>query len=157
MIVVLIVGILASMSVLLIDSSDERLKAESTKLFSLLRFTQDDAIINGVVHGMSLETRFLTKNSLEQKQYQFYNLQQGKWVLIKTSPLKPGMISQDIQIQVLSESSQSLTAKAAEMIYFLPSGEVSEFEIRLKNESDTQYVIASSLQDGLTLKKNTAL
>jgi len=147
MIVVLIIGISASMAMLYIDNSDERLKTEAQRLLAMAQFARDEAIITGESLGLVISNQ----------QYYFTRLDKQEWVQIKQKPYRLFELSHDMRIrslianQQLNNSPQS--QEKNDFIYFLPTGESSEFQIWISNDNDSEYVIISSLMGELSLKK----
>lgn len=154
MVVVLIIGISASMAVLYIDNSDDRLKSDARRLLAMTQYARDDAIISGQSLAMTLD------DSLDGFEYSFLHLQKGKWVEFSQKPYNAIKLSDDIMLRfALSGKKTQLKIKADEkknLIYFLPTGETSEFQIWISNKQ-TEYVLSSTLFGELSLKKSERL
>lgn len=160
MIVVLIIGISASMAVLYIDNSDDRLKFESKRLLAMTQLARDDAIISGKSLAMTINTDTIH----DTDQYYFSQLENGKWIQFSEKPYRTITLSNDIKLR--SILSAKLTAKQADsniktlenkdLIYFLPTGETSEFQIWISN-NNTEYVLSSTIFGELSLKRTENL
>ena len=132
MIVVLIIGIGASMAVLYIDTSDERLKFEARRLFAMTQLARD-----------------------------FTRFENSKWIQIVDKPYRVFELSSDIRMRELiknesSDESQLLENKD-DLIYFLPTGESSEFQIWIGNDNDSEYVLSGTMLGELSMKKTESL
>lgn len=147
MIVVLIIGISTSMAVLYIDNSDERLKTEAQRLLAMTQFARDEAIITGESLGLVITPQ----------QYYFTRLDKTEWLEIKNKPYRLFELSDDIQLRSLIVNkplNNSWQSKMKEgLIYFLPTGESSEFQIWISNDNSSEFVLNSSLMGELSLKK----
>ena len=154
MIVVLIIGISASMAVLYIDNSDERLKFESKRLLAMTQLARDDAIISGKSLAMTIDTIGDTD------QYYFSQLENGKWIQFSEKPYRTITLSNDIKLRsILSVKQSGSNIKNLEnkdLIYFLPTGETSEFQIWISN-NNTEYVLSSTIFGELSLKRTENL
>ncbi len=151
MIVVLIIGISASMAVLYIDNSDDRLKSEARRLLAMAQFARDDAIVSGQSRAMIID------EGEDGAEYFFLRLEQGKWVKFTHKPYTLIKFSHDIKLRsVLAGKAPKLKIKAADkknLIYFLPTGETSEFQIWINNKN-SQYILRSTILGELSLKKS---
>ena len=148
MIVILIIGISTSMAMLYIDNSDERLQTEARRILAMAQLLRDDAIISGEVSGLVIENR----------SYYFTQLEQGKWVERGNKPFKRIKLEDDIKIRTLITGDQIIKTNEQEqttrnLIYFLPTGESSEFQIWISTDN-SEYVLTGSLMGQLTLKKS---
>ncbi|WP_198266099.1 pilus assembly FimT family protein [sulfur-oxidizing endosymbiont of Gigantopelta aegis] len=159
MIVVLIIGIGASMAVLYIDTSDDRLKSQAKRILAMSQLARDDAIITGQSLAMSF------KNNIDSTEYYFLQLDKAKWVEIKKKPYRRFKLSQDIQVRTIlsspvnnskAGSNKSKLTEDKDLIYFLPTGETSEFQLLISND-ETEYQLSSTLFGELTLKRTEAL
>lgn len=162
MIVVLIIGISASMAVLYIDNSDERLKFESKRLLAMTQLARDDAIISGKSLAMTIDTIGDTD------QYYFSQLENGKWIQFSKKPYRTITLSNDIKLRSIltAKLSSELSTKRPDsniktlenkdLIYFLPTGETSEFQIWISN-NNTEYVLSSTIFGELSLKRTENL
>lgn len=158
MIVVLIIGISASMAVLYIDNSDDRLKSEAKRLFGMAQLARDDAIIKGQSIAITIDIKD------EIAQYNFSHFENGKWVALNDKPYRLIKLSHDIKLRsilsnsVITENSNSRgsTLDNKDLIYFLPTGESSEFQIWLSN-NNTEYVLSSTFLGELSLKRSEKL
>ena len=151
MIVVLIIGIGASMAVLYIDTSDERLKFEARRLFAMTQLARDDAIIKSESLGLVVH----------QSHYYFTRFENSKWIQIVDKPYRVFELSSDIRMRELiknesSDESQLLENKD-DLIYFLPTGESSEFQIWIGNDNDSEYVLSGTMLGELSMKKTESL
>lgn len=154
MIVVLIIGISASMAVLYIDNSDDRLKSSAQRLLAMVQLARDDAIVTGQSLGLTLD------NTPGSAQYFFSKLESGKWVKFSERPYREIKLSHDIQLRSLLSIRESArtsgtlekVVKEKELIYFLPTGETSEFQIWISND-DSEYVLSSTIMGELSLKR----
>ncbi|MCU7940978.1 MAG: prepilin-type N-terminal cleavage/methylation domain-containing protein [gamma proteobacterium symbiont of Bathyaustriella thionipta] len=143
MIVVLIIGISASMAVLYIDNSDDRLKSEAKRLLGMTQLVRDDAIITGRSLAMIVE----------RTNYYFSFLENGKWLPLSAKPFKKITVSDDIQLRfILSDKRDDSSKQPANLFYFLPTGETSEFQVWISN-ADTQYHLSSTPLGELSLKR----
>lgn len=147
MIVVLIIGITASMAVLYIDNSDERLKSEAKRLFAMTQLLRDDAIMT----GQSLALIVGSTN------YHFSILKKAKWVEMTAKPFNKIKMSDDIRLRfILADNVSAKTEKQVNLFYFLPTGETSEFQIWISNDN-TEYVLSSTSLGQLSLKRTESL
>ena len=142
MIVVLIIGISASMAVLYIDNSDDRLKSEAKRLLAMTQFARDDAIISGQSLGLTIDT------SHELSRYFFSRLEGGKWVAFTKKPYREFTLNHDIKLHsILSATTANGSIKIEDnkdLIYFLPTGETTEFQIWINNIY-TEYDLSSTI------------
>jgi len=156
MIVVLIIGISASMAVLYIDNSDDRLKFESKRLLAMTQLARDDAIISGKSLAMTINTDTID----DTDQYYFSQLENGKWIQFSEKPYRTITLSNDIKLRsILSAKQPDTNIKTLEnkdLIYFLPTGETSEFQIWISN-NNTEYVLSSTIFGELSLKRTENL
>lgn len=162
MIVVLIIGISASMAVLYIDNSDDRLKFESKRLLAMTQLARDDAIISGKSLAMTIDTIGDTD------QYYFSQLENGKWIQFSEKPYRTVTLSNDIKLRSIltaklsskrstkQPDSNIKTLENKDLIYFLPTGETSEFQIWISN-NNTEYVLSSTIFGELSLKRTENL
>lgn len=154
MIVVLIIGISASMAVLYIDNSDDRLKSEAKRLLAMTQLARDDAIITGQSLAMTIDATHKTA------EYYFSRLENGKWVQFLNKPYRTIKLSDDIQLRSIFSAKVSGSAvkntKNKELIYFLPTGETSEFQIWISN-NNIEYVLSSTILGELSLKRTEEL
>ncbi len=154
MIVVLIIGVSTSLIVLTIDHSDDRLKSETQYLLAMIQLARDEAIITGQSFGLTIET------SDDNAEYFFSRLEDQKWVRLSNKPYQTVILSDDIQMRsIISDSvAASLVNESEEpdLIYFLPTGETSEFQLWLNNKN-TEYVLSSTMMGELSLKKAETL
>lgn len=147
MVVVLIIGISASMAVLYIDNSDDRLKSQAKRLLAMTQLVRDDAIITG--HSLAM--------IVNNRHYYFSQLEKGKWVQLKRKPFKKISLSDDISLRfILADKSSNKSNKQLNLFYFLPTGETSEFQIWISNK-DTEYVLSSTSLGELSLKRTQSL
>lgn len=155
MIVVLIIGISASMAVLYIENSDDRLKSEVKRFFGMAQLARDDAIVKG-------QSIAITINTIDDiAQYHFSQLEDGKWIPFDDKPYRLIKFSHDIKMRsILSNSVLKSNVKNSGdileqkgLIYFLPTGESSEFQIWLSN-NNTGYVFSSTILGELSLKRS---
>jgi len=147
MIVVLIIGISASMAVLYIDNSDDRLKSEAKRLFSMTQLVRDDAIMTGQSLAMIVDST----------NYYFSRLEKGKWVQLISKPYKKIKMSDDIRLRfILADKGSAKTEKQTNLFYFLPTGETSEFQVWISNDN-TEYVLSSTSLGELSLKRTESL
>ncbi|MCP3851934.1 MAG: prepilin-type N-terminal cleavage/methylation domain-containing protein, partial [Gammaproteobacteria bacterium] len=147
MVVVLIIGIAASMAVLTIDNSDDRLKSEAKRLFAMAQLARDDAIVT----GEALAIKFETKN--EVVHYSFLKPEDGKWAPFSRKPFKQIKLSKDISLRSIISGEQPSVSKLQNVVYFLPTGESSEFQIWISNKN-TEYLLSSTLLGELTFKRS---
>ena len=158
MIVVLIIGISASMAVLYIDNSDDRLKFESKRLLAMIQLARDDAIISGKSLAMTIDTPGDTD------QYSFSRLENGKWIQFSEKPYRTITLSNDIKLRSILTAKLSAKRPGSniknlenrDLIYFLPTGETSEFQIWISN-NNTEYVLSSTIFGELSLKRTENL
>ncbi|MCW8931064.1 MAG: GspH/FimT family pseudopilin [Gammaproteobacteria bacterium] len=154
MIVVLIIGISASMAILYIDNSDERLKTEAKRILAMVQLARDDAIMTGQSMALTIDT------SQGIAQYYFSKLENGKWISFSNKPYSVISLSHDIKIRsILSKKASSTSVndlENKELIHFLPTGETSEFQIWMNNEN-TEYILSSTILGELSLKKSEQL
>lgn len=136
MIVVLIIGISTSMAVIYIDTSDDRLKSEAKRLFAMVQLARDDAIFKGESLGLVIKP----------DEYSFSRLEDGKWIQIIEKPYRVFELSSDLKLRSLSKNNQ------ADLIYFLPTGESSEFQVWISNNNDSEYVLNGNILGELSLK-----
>ncbi len=149
MIVVLIIGISASMAVLYIDTADERLKSEAKRLLAITQLLRDDAIITG--HSLAL--------LVGTDHYSFSRLtMDDKWQPFNNKPFKKIELEDDINLRFLladnlSDNNQSADKqeKKDNLFYFLPTGESSEFQLWIGNKN-MEYVLSCSSFGELSLK-----
>lgn len=147
MVVVLIIGISASMAVLYIDNSDDRLKSEAKRLFAMTQLVRDDAIMTGQSLAMIVAGTH----------YYFSRLEKGKWVQLSVKPFKKRKVSDDIRLRfILVEKKAGKNSNQTNLFYFLPTGETSEFQIWISND-DTEYVLSSTTLGELSLKRSENL
>jgi hypothetical protein len=125
----------------------------------MTQLARDDAIITGQSLAMSFETNF------DNMEYFFLRLDKSKWVEMKKKPYRRIKLSHDIDIRSILSSSKTNSKKGTnkpnvaedkELIYFLPTGETSEFQLFISN-GETEYQLSSTLFGELTLKRTEAL
>lgn len=143
MIVVLIIGISASMAVLYVDNSEERLKSEAKRLFAISQLVRDDAIITGQSLAMIVNTA----------DYSFARLEKGEWVKLSKKPFKKITLNNDIRLHfTIKEKKAVKNSNNLRSLYFFPTGETSEFQLWISNET-TEYLLSSTTLGELSLKK----
>lgn len=147
MVVILIIGISTSMAMLFIDTSDERLKHEAQRLLAMTQYARDEAVITGESLGLVIR----------DQEYFFTRLEKDKWIQIEHKPFRVFEIRDDIQIRSLIARQHSGDAvqqpDQEELIYFLPTGESSEFQIWLSNDNESEFVLNSTFMGELSLDK----
>jgi len=145
MIVVLIIGISASMAVLYIDTADERLKSEAKRLLAITQLLRDDAIITG--HSLAL--------LVGTNHYSFSQLtMDDKWQPLNNKPFKKIELEDDINLRfLLADNNRSADneEKKDNLFYFLATGESSEFQLWISNKN-MEYVLSCSSFGELSLK-----
>ena len=86
-----------------------------------------------------------------------YCLEKDKWIKIEHNPFRLFEISDDIRIRSLIARQQSgeivQQSDQQELIYFLPTGESSEFQIWLSNDNESEFVLNSTFMGELSLNK----
>ena len=143
MIVVLIIGISTSMAVLYIDNSDDRLKSEAKRLLAMTQLTRDEAIITGRSLAMILNS----------SDYSFSRMENGKWTKLSTKPFRTILLNDDIRLRfILADSLSASSNQQANLLYFLATGETSQFQVWISNDN-TEYVLSSTTLGELSLKK----
>ncbi len=155
MIVVLIIGISASMAVLYIDNSDDRLKSEAKRLLGMAQLARDDAIVKGQSIAITIDTKD------EVAQYGFSYFDNGQWIIFDEKPYQLIKFSHDIKMRSIhsngaiteSTTNDSNASGSKGLIYFLPTGESSEFQIWLSNDN-TEYLLSSTILGELSLKRS---
>lgn len=147
MIVVLIIGISTSMAILYIDTSDERLKTEAHRLLAMTQLARDEAIITGQSYGMIVRNQ----------EYYFLLFQDEEWKAINKQPYQKIELSDDILLRTMVSDKQinsvASTLKNSNFIYFLPTGEMSQFQIWLTNKDGAEFLLNGELMGGLSLEK----
>lgn len=147
MVVVLIIGISASMAVLYIDNSDDRLKSEAKRLLAMTQLVRDEAIMTGRSLAMIIDS----------SNYYFSRREKGKWVQLTSKPFKKITMSADIRLRFISAGKGSgNSTKQANLFYFLPTGETSEFQVWISNDN-MEYVLSSTTLGELSFKRSENL
>ena len=148
MIVILIIGIITSLSILQIDTADDRLKVEAQRLLALTQLARDDAILGGKHLGMVVQS-----NS-----YYFTRYNGDSWLVLKQKPYKTIKLDNDMSLKALVSSKPVPGDKAInnknEMIYFLATGESSEFQLWINNENNTEFILSGDVTGKLSLKSS---
>ncbi len=155
MIVVLIIGISTSMVMLYIDNSDDRLKSEAQRLLALAELAQDEAIINGQSLGLRVENN----------QYSFAKYLNGQWQPLAEKPFTTINLADDIHLKFIqtvdkiqnntnnNDNEKDIDKDNNSLIYFLPDGEMSEFQIWISN-NESEYVLSGDYSGTLKLNLN---
>lgn len=149
LVVVFIIGISASMAVLYIDTSEERLETEARKIYALLKYMRDDAIIKGKSFSMVIK----------DKEYSFARYTDNKWQMLEQKPYIKTLVSDDISLRLLQDSASTDISERilhqVNYIYFLPTGESTQFELKISNKQKSVYRISGTFLGELKFEKGT--
>ena len=148
MIVILIIGIITSLSVLQIDTADDRLKVEAQRLLALTQLARDDAILGGKHLAMVVQS-----NS-----YYFTRFNGDSWLELKQKPYKAVKLANDITLRALVSGKPAFGDNSinnkTEMIYFLATGESSEFQLWINNKNNSEFILSGDVTGKLSLKSS---
>lgn len=130
MVVVVIIGIMATFAVLSIGSRslDDRLAIEARRLQELLTLAADEAVLQGAELGF-LQT---------EDGYKFLMLKDGKWVPAGEGPLRERTLQPPLFIAVTVEGRRVTPSKPdakkelKPQVLLLSSGESTEFTLDVK-------------------------
>ena len=142
LVVLVIIGILASMAVLNIgDRRSDILSKESRRISTLIDLARNEAILEGREYGLGLW----------RGHYQFYELDEktSAWApLLADTHLRPREFPETIEPMLEIENQEvTLDAKAPEkpQILILSSGEITAFRLTLEPEDAEQEPVAIEL------------
>ena len=144
-VVVLIIGVIASFAVLSIAdrAQDDRLENEVRRLTELIRLGSDEAILLGIELGMRSDG----------ESYEFVMIgEEGAWRGYETSgPLRPRKLPGGMKLEIVTEEFAAPAAEEAELIpniLFLSSGELTPFKIRFSAEGATKVYQITGILTG---------
>ena len=156
LIVVLIIGIISSISVLYIDTTHERLKSEVQRLSQLIKAAGEQAVISGKPMAMTFEP----------SEYYFSQWNGAKWQRINFSPFRTQSLKANIRLDFKRENNNFRDQNNSEfnpglynMIYFLPTGETETFSVlmssfNMANKRDLEtYQVHVSFMGDLSVKQ----
>ena len=139
MVVLVVLGLFAGMGILTLGQSDHLiLESEAKRLFEVVKLAQEEAIMHGSEIGLTVQA----------DKYYFSRLQENKWLkLTDDQQLGEHKIAGGIDLELRIEDDQVIHLSDPETefpeIVLLSSGEITAFEINLKQQSKqtTRYQI----------------
>lgn len=148
LVVVVIVGIMASMVSLSVGGNESRaLKNEAKRLTALLDMAIQESVLNG--REMALE--------VDENSYQFLVYFEEEWLPLEGIDefrLRELPLGIELQTEVegLAATEDRFGETAASRIWIMSSGEVSPFSITLKLEDGPAYQLNGDMMGGLKLE-----
>ncbi len=146
---VLIIGIISSISVLYIDTTHERLKSEVQKLSQMIKAAGEQAVISGKPMAMTFES----------SEYYFNQWNGTKWQRIHSRPFRTQPLEANIRLDFKRENNSEPDSGLYNRVYFLPTGETETFSVLMSsfdmtNKRDIEtYQINVSFMGELTVKQ----
>jgi general secretion pathway protein H len=150
MVVVVIIGIMINYAVLSFgnNSPSDQLKTEATRLKSLLKVAEEEALLRSSLIGVDI---------LEDG-YGFLYLEDGEWQPVDDNLFRNRTLPDDMQITLIEgQPPGDDKEKRTPEIILLNSGEMTPFELKITSlNSDDYYRLTGSETGDLTLDKVTA-
>lgn len=133
LVVLVIMGIMISLVTLNagIQNRERETHQFAIRLISLMRLASDEAVLNGK----------LVAWRLDDTQYQFMQLEEGKWVAVTDDRLlKPNSIDEWVasEFEVEGRAVELLESNEHPQLLFLPSGEITSFRLDLFDKTDIE-------------------
>lgn len=140
MLVILIVGIVLSLAVVSLPSSnpEHRLQEQAERLHSLVRLALDEAILSGRPIGLQAETHG----------YGFLTFTDGAWKPVLEGPLRFRDLDADISLHLRTDGAARAPTTERETedrrkppaVVLWPSGEHTPFRLTLEHDASTASV-----------------
>ncbi|MFO7760684.1 MAG: type II secretion system minor pseudopilin GspH [Desulfobia sp.] len=151
LVVLIIIGIVISSISLSIDTRRQKAGIEAERFTTLLNLAGQEAILTATEYAVEIHSG----------KYRFYRLQQDRWQLVQGNDVfRPRHLPENFHFDLLlsgkpmSPSANSDSRRRAHRIYLLSSGEVTPFELSLKDNSNRSlYTISGSRQGNISLDK----
>lgn len=167
-VIIVIIAIVATLGVFITGeksiNNNKRLMEEAQSLYEVMRFAQEEALIRQRLIGF----RGDASGDGSIKAYSWYQYENKQWQLIdgyfKRGNISEGIVLEifieDVLLEALLEEQLNTLQENEQLppnIIFFPSGEISEFEIRLMLENDKEYELLIGLNErgGLSLNDNS--
>ena len=152
MVVVVIVGIMATFAVISIGSRslDERLSIEARRLQELFAAATDEAVLQGVELGF-VQTR---------DGYEFVLLKDGKWVPADEGPLRPRPVAEPFFLSLVVEGRRvapyvpDQKVELKPQVLVLSSGENTEFALEIRaRDFAPHYLVKGDVLGRVTMER----
>ncbi|MBV1915804.1 MAG: type II secretion system minor pseudopilin GspH [Pseudomonadales bacterium] len=135
MVVLVIMGVMISLVTLSsgIQNRDRETHQFAIRLISLMRLASDEAVLNGKLLAWRLN----------ETEYQFMQLAEGKWVavaddrLLKPNSIQPWISS---EFEVEGRAVELLESAEHPQLLFLPSGEITSFRLDFFDKTELEPV-----------------
>jgi len=154
LLVVIIIALFAGMVMFSLSPNDNKvLKNEAQRLFQIIKLAQDEAIIQDVEMGLTIQST----------RYFFSQLEKNKWVqLLEDKQFGVHDLGEDIKLSyvidgdVVMLQDEKETVLSSPKILLLSSGELIPFTIKIRLlKQNTMYQIIGQ-EDGLLSFENSA-
>lgn len=156
MVVLVIISLFTSTVMINVSSSNSKdVENEATRLYQILKFAQDEAIMQGIELGL-----VFTDTS-----YSFSRLQDSRWLPLK-SDKQLGLydFGSDIQMQWRIEDENVISELEEEafvmpVVMLLSSGEITAFEVEvsaISSDAESRYKVIALANGSLELEKSIA-
>lgn len=149
LVVLTIIGIMIGSISLSIDTRRQEAGTEAERFAALLNLAGQEAVLTATEYAVEISAG----------DYRFYRLRQDRWQLLQGDVFRPRSLPEGFRLdlnlsgEALAPSADPDGGEAGPRIYILSSGEVTPFELYLKDESNhTLYTVSASRQGNIDLK-----
>lgn len=146
LVALVIIGIVVSLAVLAIgDNRLERAREVATQVMALSDLAREQAIFNGADYALNVW----------REGYQFHQLQNGRWTpLAGDAEFRARSLPEGLSFTLYLEGLEAelpWAPKDQPQVFILSSGEITPFELRIKDEEETLAVLAGDALGNLAL------
>lgn len=152
LVVIVIISIMLGYLVVSIgsDGPDKLLKNEANRISTLIQMASEQALLQRNELGLYIG----------EEQYQFFQLRDGEWAPLSDIIFRERTPSESIQLELITVNAAPPPEieeedKIIPQIFLLSSGEVTPFELEIKDDGLEEYYTLIGTETGdITLKLN---
>lgn len=152
LVVIVIISIMLGYLVVSIGGNgpDKILKDEANRISTLVQMASEQALLQRSELGLYIG----------EERYQFFQLRDGEWTPLGDAIFRERTPSESIQLELITVNAapppEIDEEKIVPQIFLLSSGEVTPFELEIKDDELEEYYSLSSTETGnISLKHNT--